>query len=205
MLLRDATVNVLAFDLVVQTLLDFTVCVHGTLTVRGLQLQGDVLLLGLHQQSLSVGAPLFLLLVLDGLVQLGDVFLPVGLPFAFDFIDFLVAVGGDGRSELLHGIDDHDGQRQAVVVLVLHDVDFLGAQVGDQASTKHVRSGDTGLVVEEGEPFFRQETETNLSWLLSSHWAVASGGGSRSAGQNQRRGLLSGGQKSCSRKHFGII
>lgn len=83
-LLGDATVHVLALDLVVQTLLDLTVRGHGPFAVRGLQLQGDVLLLGLHQQRLALGAPLLLLLVLDGLVQLGNVVLTALLPLALD-------------------------------------------------------------------------------------------------------------------------
>uniref|UniRef100_A0A1W7R718 Putative secreted protein n=1 Tax=Aedes albopictus TaxID=7160 RepID=A0A1W7R718_AEDAL len=205
MLLRDAAVDILALDLVVQALLDFAVNGHCTFTVGSLQLEGNILFLGLHQQGLALGTPLFLLLVFHGLGQLLDIVFAVGLPFAFDSIDFLVAISSHSWSELLDGVDDHDGQRQTVVVFVLHDVDFLGAQVGQQTSSEHVRTGNAGFIVEEGKPFLWQEAHPNFSGVFRAHGAIAVGGRCGSAGHDQTDWLLGGGQKCCSRKHFEAI
>lgn len=68
------------------------------------------------------------------------------------YIDALIQPLGDSGSELLDGEDDHRTEREAVVEFVLHDVDFLRAQICDQASAKDVGSGDTGLGIEDGEP-----------------------------------------------------
>lgn len=159
MLLRDTTVDVLALDLIIQALLHLAVRVHGTFAIGSFQLKRHVLLLGLHQHRLAFSTPLFLLLVLDGLCQLLDVVFPAFLPLVFDFlcksfqsnqhinlywgektwlqakhyhtyVDFLVQVSGQRRSELLDGEHDHDGQRQTIVVFVFHDVDLLRAQIG---------------------------------------------------------------------------
>lgn len=75
---------------------------------------------------------------------------------------------------------------------MLHDVDFLGAQVGQHTGAEHVRTGDTGLGVKEGEPLLRDESEADLAGLVSAHRAVGIGGRGRATGQNDRSGSLGG-------------
>jgi len=75
-----------ALHLVVETTLDLRVDIHGALTESGLQLQCNVLLLGLHQQQGTVGAPLLLLLGLDGIGEDLQLSLAALLPLGFDFL-----------------------------------------------------------------------------------------------------------------------
>ena len=48
----------------------------------------------------------------------------------FTYSNFSVKEFGCGRTKFLHSIDTHDGNRQTGVEFMLHDVDFLAAQVG---------------------------------------------------------------------------
>jgi hypothetical protein len=86
-LLGNATIDVLAFDLVVQATFHLTVHGHDTFTVGGLQLQSDILFFGLDQQQLTFGTPLLLLFGIDGIGQLLDAGLTALLPVGFDFLE----------------------------------------------------------------------------------------------------------------------
>lgn len=84
MFLGNATIDILALNLVVQTFLNFIVDHHGTLSVGGFQLKGNVFFLGVHEQNLTFGTPLFLLFRFDGIGQLFEFGLTTFLPFALD-------------------------------------------------------------------------------------------------------------------------
>jgi len=77
---------------------------------------------------------------------------------------------------------------------VLHDVDLLGAQVGDQAHAEGVGTGDASLVVEELEPLLGQEAQTDLAGMLGALAALdgsaGSGGSGGRPGGGHRQGAL---------------
>lgn len=97
-------------------------------------------------------------------------------------IDLAISPLGDDRAELLDSNDGHDTERQTAVVLVLHDVDLLGAEIGDQTHAEGVGSGDTGLVVEELEPLLGQESQTDLAGMLGALAALDGSARSGSSG-----------------------
>jgi len=77
---------------------------------------------------------------------------------------------------------------------VLHDVDLLGAQVGDQAHAEGVGTGDASLVVEELEPLLGQEAQTDLAGMLGALAALdgsagSGGSGGRPGGGHRQRAL----------------
>lgn len=85
--------------------------------------------------------------------------------FILAYINFLVQILGNGRSQLSDTKIDHQKQRQTRVVFMFHHIDFLADQVCAHSDTKSVWSSDTSLLVEECEPFLRQETHTDFAWL----------------------------------------
>lgn len=152
MTLLDASLDILHFDLVVEATLHLAVQRHETLTVGGLQLQADVLLLGSHQHRVSLGRPLRLLLVRDRLVEFAQLRVARLGPLLLDLVHLLVGELGHGWAHLLDRVHDHNHEGETGIKLVLHDEDLLGAQVRGQTGAEHVRTSDTRLLVEELEP-----------------------------------------------------
>lgn len=64
--------------------------------------------------------------------------MPPSLSLMLTHLNLLVQTLAKSRPKLLDSIQDHDEDRDASVVLVLHDVDLLGAQEGGQPNTQHV-------------------------------------------------------------------
>jgi len=72
---------------------------------------------------------------------------------------------------------------------VLHDVDLLGAQVGDQAHAEGVGTGDASLVVEELEPLLGQEAQTDLAGMLGALAALDGSAGLDGIGEDLQLSL----------------
>jgi hypothetical protein len=114
-------------------------------------LKGNVFPLGIEEHLLSKGTLLFSLLANDFTLGLIDGYVSSRVQrsigflvgkmkkisceiktqmICFTYSNFSVKEFGCGRTKFLHSIDTHDGNRQTGVEFMLHDVDFLAAQVG---------------------------------------------------------------------------
>lgn len=125
----------------------------------------NVLFLGFDEDGLAFASPLIFLGLLDGLavsVLLGD---PAFVELRLVFVYFRVEILGHVGAELVDHYHDDEEQGEAGVVLVLHDVDLLAAQVSGQRGPEHVRPGHSGLLVEELEPLLGDEAQPDFAGL----------------------------------------
>ena len=133
-----------------------------SLTIIGLELEGNVLLLGLHELLVGGGHPLGVVLVVDGVLAPVDLVLSDGLDPGVILGEFLVDVLGEAGPDHLDGAapDDEDGD--ADPEFVLDHPDLLGQEEGGQAAHEHVGAGDAGLRVEELEELFRNPVVADI-------------------------------------------
>lgn len=111
-------------------------------------------------------------------------------------IDFTISPASNSWTQFLDRNNGHDTERQTAVVFVLHHVDFLGAQVGDQTHAECVGASHTSLVIEELEPFLWNEAQTHLAGMFgtlaalnSSAGRLGGGGSCRAAGHQAQWAL----------------
>lgn len=62
--------------------------------------------------------------------------------FNISYVNVLVQGSCNGGSQLLYDNNAQNGQGETIVILMLHDVNLLAAQVGGEADAKHVRTCD---------------------------------------------------------------
>lgn len=79
------------------------------------------------------------------------------------YFDFFIQVRRNVRTKFLDGENSHDCDWQPGIVLVLHNVDLFTEHVSRKTDTKRVRPRHASFLVKDLEPFFRDETVTNLT------------------------------------------
>lgn len=114
------------------------------------------------------------------------IYIPFNIRIIQTYVDFTISPFGNKRTQFLHGNNSHDTKRQTAVVFVLHDVDFLGAEIGDQTHAECVGAGDTSLVIKELEPFLWNKAQTHLAGMFGTLTALNSSASWLSSGSSSR-------------------
>ena len=88
-----------------------------------------------------------------------------GLQLALILGHFSIDPLPEGRTGEFDGSEADDEEADSGVELVLQHVELLRDEESADRGDEHVGTGHASLVVEHGEPFFREETEPD-GWSL---------------------------------------